>query len=136
MTNRFSKRRSLWAFLWVVIKLFIAVYRCYAIFLRPIHPPPTENQGCKPYELLPYNSCKLNYYHHIRHIIVVYGTFMDILQSKINHRNSDFSFIKKAGNRPRTILFEICTAETLVMSNISIRYIKQIWNDFAYKTAK
>ena len=51
---------------------------------------------------------------------------MDILQSKINHRNSDFSFIKKAGNRPRTILFEICTAETLVMSNISIRYIKQI----------
>ena len=55
--------------------------------------------GASLNKLLLHNSCKLNYYHHIRHIIVVYGTFMDILQSKINHRNSDFSFIKKAGDR-------------------------------------
>ena len=88
-------------FLFSVIKPFITVYHRYAIFLRPISPPPNENQGCIPYELLPHNSCNLNYCHHICHIIVVYGTFMDVLQSKTNHRNSDFSFIEKAGDLHR-----------------------------------
>ena len=75
----------------------MTVYRRYAIFLRPISPP-TENQGCKPYELLPHNSCKLSYYHHICHIIVVYGTFMDILQSKTNRCNSIYSLIKEVSD--------------------------------------
>ena len=44
------------------------------------------------------NGCKLNYYHHICHIIVVYGTFMDILQSKTNHCNSIYSLIKKVSD--------------------------------------
>ena len=54
--------------------------------------------GASLNKLLLHNSCNLNYCHHICHIIVVYGTFMDVLQSKTNHRNSDFSFIEKAGD--------------------------------------
>lgn len=39
-----------------------------------------------------------------------------------NRRNSDFSFIKKAYDLLRTILFERCTAQTLVILYISTRY--------------
>ena len=88
----------------------------------PYFTPPNENQGCIPYELLPHNSCNLNYCHHICHIIVVYGTFMDVLQSKTNHRNSDFSFIEKAGDPLGLPLSLKCTVNCVVILNHSIRY--------------
>ena len=47
----------------------------------------------------------------------------DISQSKTNRCNSDFSFIKKAYDLRRTILFKKCTAETLIMHNKSAYYI-------------
>ena len=73
-------------------------------------------------KLLLHNSCKLNYYHPICSIIVVNRTFMSTLQPKTNRCNSDFSFIKKAYDPLRTILFERCTAQTLVMLYISTQY--------------
>ena len=96
MIKHFVTKRSFGVlFLFLVIKPLVTVYHRYAIFLRPISPP-TENHGCKPYELLPHNSCNLNYYHHICHIIVVYRTFTDILQPKTNRCNSVNSLIKKS----------------------------------------
>ena len=73
-------------------------------------------------KLLLHNSCKLNYYRPICSIIVVNRTFMSTLQPKTNRCNSDFSFIKKAGDPFRSILFERCTAQTLVMLYISTQY--------------
>ena len=53
-------------------------------------------------KLLLHNSCRLNYYHPICSIIVVnravIGNVYSILQTKTNRCNSDFSFIKKAGD--------------------------------------
>ena len=46
---------------------------------------------------------------------------MSTLQPKTNRCNSDFSFIKKAYDQS-TILFERCTAQTLVMLYVSTRY--------------
>lgn len=47
----------------------------------------------------------------------------DISQPKTNHSYSDFSFIKiRVANG--TILFEKCTAQTLIMHNKSVNYIK------------
>ena len=48
----------------------------------------------------------------------------DISQPKTNHSNSDFSFIKKAGDLIRTILFGKSTVQTLIMHNKSVNYIK------------
>ena len=48
---------------------------------------------------------------------------MSTLQPKTNRCNSDFSFIKKAGDPAMgSILFERCTAQTLVMLYISTQY--------------
>ena len=47
---------------------------------------------------------------------------MSTLQPKTNRCNSDFSFIKKAGDLYGSILFERCTAQTLVMLYISTQY--------------
>ena len=48
----------------------------------------------------------------------------DISQSKTNRCNSDFSFIKIRVALDRTILFGKCTAQTLIMRNKSVNYIK------------
>lgn len=48
----------------------------------------------------------------------------DISQPKTNHSNSYFSFIKIRVARFGTILFEKCTAQTLIMHNKSVNYIK------------
>lgn len=48
----------------------------------------------------------------------------DISQSKTNHCNSDFSFIKIRVARKRTILFGKCTAQTLIIHNKSAYYIR------------
>ena len=78
--------------------------------------------GASLNKLLLHNSCKLNYYHPICSIIVVNRTFMSTLQPKTNRCNSDFSFIKKSRRPYRSILFERCTAQTLVMLYISTQY--------------
>ena len=113
---------TLSAFLFLVIKPLVTVYHRYAIFLRPISPSTKKFGAANWNKLLLHNSCKLNYYHPICSIIVVNRTFMSTLQPKTNRCNSDFSFIKKAYDPLRTILFERCTAQTLVMLYISTQY--------------
>ena len=120
MIKHFIIKRSFGVlFLFLVIKPLVTVYHRYAIFLRPISP---SSKKIWVASLNKHNSCKLNYYHPICSIIVVNRTFMSTLQPKTNRCNSDFSFIKKAGDRFGSILFERCTAQTLVMLYISTRY--------------
>ena len=81
----FYHKALVWsAFLFLVIKPLVTVYHRYAIFLRPISPS-TEISELQ---------AGINYYC----IIVVNRTFMSTLQPKTNRCNSDFSFIKKAGD--------------------------------------
>ena len=120
MIKHFITKRSKWAlFLFLVIKPLVTVYHRYAIFLRPISP---SSKKIWVASLNKHNSCKLNYYHPICSIIVVNRTFMSTLQPKTNRCNSDFSFIKKAGDPHGSILFERCPAQTLVMLYISTQY--------------
>ena len=82
--------------------------------------------GASLNKLLLHNGCKLNHYHPICSIIVVnrtvIGSVQSILQSKTNRCNSDFSFIKKAGDPFGTILFGRSTAQTFVTLDTSTRY--------------
>ena len=123
----FYHKALVWSvFLFLVIELFVTVYHRYAIFLRPISPSIKIIGVASLNKLLLHNSCKLNYYHPICSIIVVnrtvIGNVQSILQSKTNRCHSDFSFIKKAYDPKRTILFGESTVQTFVTLDTSTRY--------------
>ena len=112
MIKHFITKRSFRVlFLFLVIKPLVTVYHHYAIFFRPISPS-TEIS-----EL----HAGINYYCIIVVNRSVVGNVYSILQSETNRCNSDFSFIKKQATL-RSILFERCTAQTLVMLYISTQY--------------